>query len=221
MNPILLLLGVRGWHAVRACSYAVAAVILAALTQSCAGTGQGWHPNEEGLYYLNEELMYRFFDVLRPQRQTLAWMASVNPDGGPYRENHGEIPMAMATPAIHGLNLCEIRGHSNCGSVVFGEEIAKRPEIRIAIEKWLTNFCAEYPRTVSNANTPRFFGKVDRERRAQYLRRFMGCDDSEKRPLTIFLYTVRDLDGVFNGSEKHLDATLERAVVQEWSLKIN
>jgi hypothetical protein len=76
-------------------------IVAVTLTQGCAGTAEGWRtPQSEGLTYLRAELLWRFYDVLRPPRQEAAWLASTNPNGGPYRDNRGLIPIALVAPEI-------------------------------------------------------------------------------------------------------------------------
>jgi hypothetical protein len=196
---------------------------LIALTQGCAGMGEGWPtPQSEGLSYLREELMWHFYDTLRPPRQEAAWLRRANPDGGPYRDNKGEIPMALIAPEVNGEELCVVMGDTHCGSIAFGDELIQRPELRSAISEWIRNFCTRFPTGITNENRPRYFASSDRASHAAYLRKFMGCESpGANHRVSIHIYAISDFDQVFHGSSAGTSMKLKKAVVGEWIIDVN
>lgn len=200
----------------------VGGAMLMGCGQLAPGMGEGWHtPVSEGLTYLRAELMLHFFDVLRPARQELAWLGRTNPNGGPYRNNRGVVPFEIGGAEVKQIELCTVRGDTNCGGVAFGDEILARPDVRIAVEDWLVHFCDRSPKSVSSEQIPEGYGLAYRASNVAYLRKFMGCDGNPKKLLNLHIYAVRDFDKVFNGSEQNVSETLRRSIVGDWVVHLN
>jgi len=196
---------------------------LAATQFGCAqmipGAGQAYvEPIDDWYGYLGQEMMIRFYDVLRPDRRSL--VLDSNPKYGEkkYLTNHGYIPTSGAF--IKRRDICNRQQDAYCKSLAFGEELVTNPGVRAAIEDWLLHFCERVPLHVTE-KTPLYYTLDDRQREVRKLRWFMGCDGAPKVPRTIHFLVVRNFDDVFNGDETHTDSVLQQSVVERRILKLN
>ena len=187
--------------------------------QMIPGAGQAYvEPIDEWYGPLASEMFIRFYDVLRPDRHTLA--LDSNPKYGEkrYLTNKGYIPMSGAF--VKRRDLCNRQRNTYCKSFAFGEELMTNPEVRVAIEDWLLHICERAPVRVTE-KTPLYYSVANRQRELEKLRWFMGCDGAPKQLRTIHLYVVRNFDDVFNGDEEHTDSVLRQSIVDERILKLN